>query len=67
MEWRKGFLSEPPPRKPKQRKQNALPDEAFLPTESYDLADDDGVQKHRAPTPGPSRLCRLYNRSRGAA
>jgi len=42
MEWRKGFLSEPPPRKPKQRKQNALPDEAFLPTESYDLADDDG-------------------------
>ena len=42
MEWRKGFLSEPAPRKPKPRKVNALPDEAFLPAESYDIADDDG-------------------------
>ena len=42
MEWRKGFLTEPAPRKPKPRKATALPDDAFLPEESYDLADDDG-------------------------
>ena len=44
MEWRKGFLTEPAPRKPKPRKANALPDDAFLPTESYDLMDDDGAR-----------------------
>ena len=44
MEWRKGFLTEaPPPNKLTQRKKaNALPDDAFLPAETYDLADDDG-------------------------
>ena len=42
MEWRKGFLSEQQPRKPKARKATALPDEAFLPAESYDLAEDEG-------------------------
>ena len=41
MEWRKGFLSEPKAPKPPRRKANALPDEAFLPEESYDLADDE--------------------------
>jgi pimeloyl-ACP methyl ester carboxylesterase len=42
MEWRKGFLSEPVPRKKAEaRKKAALPDDAFLPAESYDLADDD--------------------------
>ena len=43
MEWKKGFLSEPAPRKHKpNRKQAALPDEAYLPAETYDLADDEG-------------------------
>lgn len=42
MEWRKGFLTEPAPRKPKARKATALPDDAFLPADSYDLADDEG-------------------------
>ena len=42
LQWRKGFLSEPAPRKHKpNRKKAALPDEAFLPTETYELADDD--------------------------
>jgi hypothetical protein len=50
MEWRKGFLSEPKPRKPPRRKANALPDEAFLPAETYDLVDDDGAPP-RPPRP----------------
>ena len=40
MEWKKGFLTAPPERKPKARKATALPDEAFLPAESYDIMDD---------------------------
>ena len=42
MEWRKGFLSEPAPRKPKARKANALPDEAYLPEESRVVVIDRG-------------------------
>ena len=42
MEWKKGFLTAPPERKPKARKATALPDEAFLPAESYDIMDDEG-------------------------
>ena len=41
MEWRKGFLAAPPPKKEPRRKAAALPDEAFLPAEQYDFADDD--------------------------
>ena len=42
LQWRKGFLSDPAPRKHKpNRKKAALPDEAFLPTETYELADDE--------------------------
>lgn len=40
MGFKKGFLSAPePPRKPSRRKQNALPDEAYLPAETYEFAD----------------------------
>jgi len=41
MEWRKGFLNEAPPKKPPRRKKAALPDEAFVPAEAYEFADDD--------------------------
>ena len=43
MEWRKGFLTEkPPPKKSTlNRKANALPDDAFLPEDTYDLMDDE--------------------------
>ena len=53
MEWRKGFLTEAaPPKKSTQRKKaNALPDDAFLPTESYELADDDGARRLHATMP----------------
>ena len=40
--WRKGFLSEPKPKKAPKRRESALPDEAFLPQDSYDLGDDEG-------------------------
>jgi len=41
MEWKKGFLTEPPVRKLPRRKKSALPDEAYLPEDSYDFTDDD--------------------------
>tara|TARA_B110001452_G_C15207577_1_gene418893 strand:- start:225 stop:1682 length:1458 start_codon:yes stop_codon:yes gene_type:complete len=44
MEWKKGFLvdGDAPISKARQKKKaDALPDDAFLPAESYDLGDDD--------------------------
>ena len=43
MEWKKGFLSGDDAPKPSRQKKKAeaLPDEAFLPAETYDLGDDD--------------------------
>ena len=40
---KKGFLTAPaPPKKPKKKKP-ALPDDAYLPEQTYELADDDGA------------------------
>ena len=50
LEEKKGFLSKPPPEKPPRRKKNALPDDAFIPAESYDFCDDDGVCEPPAST-----------------
>lgn len=54
MEWRKGFLAAPPPKKEPRRKAAALPDEAFLPAEQYDFADDD----EDAVDPRVAELCK---------
>jgi len=39
--FKKGFLSAPEPQRKPRRKKEALPDDAFLPTEEYDLGHDD--------------------------
>ena len=55
LQWRKGFLSDaPPPKKSTlRRKANALPDDYFLPTETYELADDDGNVHALSPAGSP--------------